>query len=395
MRAPPAWLATWLSAGLAVALCLGGSAVVSLAIDLPEPDEFNVVRWELEHLPNKWLYLTGRLFGRDVSSEEGDERLVRYLDLTRRIGDLAAADALGVDAIARLRAEREEIENDVEAVVEGRITAVLEDAGLDSSLPLFPGVRWVFPPVDVEFGQPPAVLAVSRRDRIELVARRPLRPGYSREDAIAREQALEADGDVSALVLGIGGAATYPSIVAPQDTYQELIDTVAHEWVHHYLFFKPLGRRILDSEELRTLNETVANIAARDLAQLVMARYPLPESAGHLQAPAPATIDVGAALRTLRLQVDALLAHGRIEEAEELMEQARLGLAEQGVFFRRINQAYFAFQNVYADQPASTDVLGDQLLRLRERSGSVGGFLRAAGELTSAKDLPELLAGEP
>jgi len=393
MRAPPPWHA-WAYAGLVVAVCLGGSAAISAAVDLPKPDEFNVVRWELQHVPNKWLYLTGRLLGRELSRSEEDERLARYLEITRSIGELSGDDTPDRAAIGRLRSQREEIENDVESIIEGRLTAVLREAGLDSSLPLFPDARWVFPPVDVEFDQPPAVLAVSRRDRIELVYRRPLRPGFSRDDAVARERAVEEDGELSALVLSIGGAATYPSIVAPEDTYDGLVDTVAHEWVHHYLFFKPLGRRVLESEELRTLNETVANLAAADLAGLVVNRYPLPEGAAAARAPSSPAVDVGAALRALRLEVDALLARGRIGEAEALMEQTRLELAGQGVFFRRINQAYFAFANVYADQPASTDPLGEQLRELREASGSVGGFLRAAGQLTSAEDLRALLARE-
>lgn len=392
MRAPPPWH-TWTYAGLVVALCLGGSAAISVAVDLPKHDEFNVVRWELQHVPNKWLYLTGRLLGRELSRSEEDERLARYLEITGSIGELSGDDTPDRAAIGRLRSQREEIENDVESIIEGRLTAVLQEAGLDSSLPLFPDARWVFPPVDVEFDQPPAVLAVSRRDRIELVHRQPLRPGFSRDDAVARERAVEEDGALSALVLSIGGAATYPSIVAPQDTYAGLVDTVAHEWVHHYLFFKPLGRRVLESEELRTLNETVANLAAAGLAALVVERYPLPEAAA-ARAPSSPAVDVGAALRALRLAVDTLLARGRIEEAEALMEQTRLELAGQGVFFRRINQAYFAFANVYADRPASTDPLGEQLRELREASGSVGGFLRAAGQLRSAADLRALLARE-
>lgn len=391
MRVPPHWYA-WAHAGLAVAVCLAAAAGISFAVDIPKPDEFNVVRWELEHVPNKWLYLAGRLFRGDLSRHEQDERLARYLNLTQRIADLNRSDTPDAAAIARLRARRDEIENDVEAILEGRLTAVLEDAGLASSLPLFPDARWVFPPVDVEFGQPPAELAVSRRDRVKIVYRQPLRPGYTRDDAVVLEHRIEANGDLSALVLGIAGAATYPSIVAPVSTYDGLVDIVAHEWVHHYLAFKPLGRRILQNEELRTLNETVANLAAADLARLVVARFPLAEPAVASPAPTPA-VDTDAVLRALRLQVDALLADGRIPDAEALMERTRQELANQGVFIRRINQAYFAFVNSYADEPTSTDPLGQELQELHQTSASVGAFLRAAGRLTSAADLRVLLAG--
>ena len=207
---------------------------------------------------------------------------------------------------------------------------------------------------------------------------------------IAKEQAVERDGELSALVEQIAGAATYPSVVAPDGDYLDLVETIAHEWVHQYLYFKPLGVRVVESEELRTLNETVANIAGRDLAMLVVARFPLP--AGAAATPGPgSSIDVGAVLRQLRLDVGELLGQGDIDEAERLMEQRRRELAAQGVVYRRINQAFFAFRSVYADDPASIDPIGEQVQTLREREGSVGAFLRAAEGLTSAEELDELL----
>ncbi len=389
----------WLPSALTLALCLAAAWAISLAAPIPARDEFNVVRWELRHLPNKWLYLSGRFLRGGLSPSEEDERLGRYLVLTARIRRLEADVATDVpgqrDELESLLHERHSLQNDAEAVLEGRLTAVLEDAGLDSSLPLFPDARWVFPPVDVELEEPPSELAVSRRDRIELVDQRPLRPGLSLDDAVALERAAERGGDRSALVLGVSGVATYPSIVAPEADYQGLVEAVAHEWVHQYLAFKPLGRRILSSEQLRTLNETVADLAGHDLALLVVQRYPLPSGAAAqlatLAPPEPA-VDVGAVLRRLRLDIEALLSRGRVGEAEALMEQRRRELADQGVVFRRINQAFFAFHGSYADDPASIDPLGAKVEALRRRAGSVGAFLRAAAGLTSPADLDELLA---
>jgi hypothetical protein len=74
------------------------------------------------------------------------------------------------------------------------------------------------------------------------------------------------------------------------------------------------------------------------------------------------------------------------------MEQRRQKLAEQGVVFRRINQAFFASRSVYAADPASIDPLGENLQALRARTGSVGAFLRAASRLTSGADLDRLLS---
>jgi hypothetical protein len=123
--------------------------------------------------------------------------------------------------------------------------------------------------------------------------------------------------------------------------------------------------------------------------------YPLPPTvAGALTAlepPAP-QVDAGAALRTLRGEVDSLLAQGRVDQAEALMDQRRQELAQQGVYVRKINQAFFAFENIYATRPGSTDPIGPKVETLRERTDTLGAFLRAASRLTSEADLDRLLA---
>ena len=391
----------WLILALTLLVCLAGAGAISLAAPLPADDEFYIVGWELRHVPGKWLYLTERFFGGRLSPAEEEERLGRFLKLTAQIGDLerslASDDAQQIDELALLRRERDALENDVEAIIEGRVTAVLEDAGLASSFPLFPDLRWVFPPVDFEFDQPLRVLTVSPRDRIERGERRALRLGLTLEEAIELEAMEERDGERSALAEPVAGAATYPSIVAPRADYGRLVEIVAHEWVHQFLFFKPLGIRYFLSVELTTLNETVADLAGRELAALVLRAYPLPpDLAAQLEAlrPPASTVDGGAVLRQLRLDVEALLGRGEVEAAEALMEQRRVELAEQGVVYRRINQAFFAARAVYADSPASIDPIGPKLAALREQSGSVGAFLRAAAGLTSAAGLDRLLAGE-
>src|SRR4030065_486634 len=64
------------------------------------------------------------------------------------------------------RREQQRLENKVEDILEARLTRVLEDEGLTTSLPLFSSVRFVFPPVDFEFDQPPTVLAIPPRDEV-------------------------------------------------------------------------------------------------------------------------------------------------------------------------------------------------------------------------------------
>lgn len=385
-----------LAAGL-VAVCLLVSWVTSLAVHLPSADDFNVVRWELLHVPNKWLYLGGRMFHGRLSHSEEDVRLGRFLALSARI-DLLNTDRAqpgAAEQIDQLRRERSGLTADVAAIIEGRITAVLEDEGLTSSLPLFPDARWVFPPVDTELTAPPHELAISPRDRIALVDERPLSPTLSAAQVDAIERREERDGARSALVEPLAGVATYPSMVAPSGDYRTLVEFAAHEWTHQYLYFKPLGSRIFSNIELRTLNETVATISGQEIAAEVLAKYPLPaDTQAGLAAlqPPPPRVDVNAALRALRKDVDALLAEGNVTDAEALMEQRRQELASQGVYFRRINQAFFAFQNIYATNAGSTNPIGPKMQTLLAREKSIGPFLRATAQLTSAADLDRLLA---
>lgn len=379
----------------------GVALAIAIAIPLPGDDEFNVVHWELRHLPAKWTQIATGLFGDGLTDAEAEARLERYFQLGAQIRAAERSLNLNVpaqlDELAELRAEWNGLESDIERIMEGRVTAILEDAGLESSIPLFPGLRWVFPPVDFEVDEPLRVMTVSPRDQIVRLDRRSLRQGLTVEEVARLEAIEEADGTRSALAETVGGAATYPSIIAPQVQYERLAEIIAHEWVHQYLFFKPLGSRYFESQALTTFNETVANIAGRELAALLVERFPPPPSlVPTLDSESePPPVDAGAVLRSLRLDVEELLALGEIEEAEGLMEVVRLELEEQGVFIRRINQAYFAARAVYADSPASIDPIGPKVQELRKQSESVGQFLRRAAELTSIDDLDLLVLRSP
>ncbi len=379
-----------------VALTFGATSSISFILSLASGDDFDVVEWELRNIPGKWLYLGGRVLHGKLSVQEEDARVASFLNLTARIERLSAAGVTGDTAAGErhdLEEQRDAIENDVEAIIEGRISEVLQEVGLESSLPLFPVARWVFPPVDIEFDKPPNELAISSRDRIELIDQRPLRADLSLEEIVAIEANEEREGARSALVEPLAGVATYPSLIEPDWDYRRLVEIAAHEWVHQYLFFHPLGRNFYSSLELRTLNETVASVAANELSLLVVLLNPLHPPYDQLvvrsRQPGP---DAGAALRQLRVDVDALLAFGQISAAEVLMEQRRRELADQGVSYRRINQAFFAFRNVYANEAVSTDPIGLKIAALRVRVGTVGEFLREAARFVSEEDLDRALA---
>ncbi|HEY5639788.1 MAG TPA: hypothetical protein VIW01_07025 [Dehalococcoidia bacterium] len=362
---------------------------------------FNLITWELEHFPQKWLYKIGSIFRDEDGSD--DDALRRYFELGDEIGRLAV-EAPGSDELSRAEDERGGLEARVEDIIEGRVTSVLEEQGLALEPPLFSDLGLIFPPVDFELDPPPRVLAVSPRDRIELEDSYLLAPGLSRETALDIEGEVEADDPgVSALVVTSGGVATYPSVINEGRSYERIVDTAFHEWLHQYLIFFPLGRSYFEGGEARTLNESVANIAGSELARLYFEKYgplePAPPSAtpgpslppGPTPVPTAEPFDFTAQMRALRLDVEELLADGRIEEAEALMETKRDEFEARGHYIRRLNQAYFAFYGFYADTPASIDPIGPKLATLLDRAGSPGEFVRRASGITTQAELDKLL----
>jgi hypothetical protein len=363
------------------------------------PFDYDLVGWEWRHLANRWLYKIGHLFDDGPSVEEQNDMVRRYFALANEVTSLERDRAAGrltdEAALDEKRREQQDLENKVENILEGRLTHILEDEGLTTSLPLFSSVRFVFPPVDFEFDRPPTVLAISPRDRIHLDKEILLRSGLSAEEISSLEEKTAATG-VSSLVVDIEAIAFYPSAIPPDITYEAALNSIAHEWLHQYFFFHPLGSSYFESNETRTLNETAANIGGRELGQLLQERFPLDETASPTSTPSPSPptpkIDFREVMHDLRMQVDALLSEGMIDGAEALMEDVRKFLAENGYYVRKINQAYFAFNGLYADTPASSDPIGPKMTELRQLSPSLGDFLRAVSGITSEKELDDLLA---
>jgi hypothetical protein len=96
-----------------------------------------------------------------------------------------------------------------------------------------------------------------------------------------------------------------------------------------------------------------------------------------------------------RVQVDELLAQGKIEEAEAYMEQRRQVFWENGYrHLRKLNQAYFAFHGAYASQPGGAagakDVVGEAVRQLRAQSASLAQFLERISWVTSFEQLQAL-----
>jgi hypothetical protein len=389
----------WLSL-TAAAFAAAAFAAVRLE-PLPGPNEYNIPAWVARNFLDKWLYKTGELF-RGRPSPEEQERYVRdffllsreVFALEERLSDAMArggTDPALAAELRRVRDRRDRLENRVESIIEGRITAVAESEGLALRLAVLPDIVW--PPVNMEFTTSPRTLAVSPRDRIALQGTTLLREDLTLEEVERLERRrLEEDG-LSALAFPTSGVGAYPTIISFTGDYRSAVETAAHEWVHNHLYFFPLGVRYFESSDLRTLNESVADLAGREIAEAVMARWPVESLPPPERRPAP-TVDVRAELRALRAEAESLLAEGRIEEAEALMEERRQHLAANGYFLRRINQAYFAFTNLYAGRagsPAAVNPIGPKVDDLRRRTASLGEFLTLVRGFTSVADLDRAL----
>src|SRR6266542_7101105 len=110
------------------------------------------------------------------------------------------------------------------------------------------------------------------------------------------------------------------------------------------------------------MNETTASITGNEIGKLVIERfYPelmsasLPERSRRASLvsapfdhPEPGDFlrprfDFRAEMHETRVETDALLAEGKIQEAEAYMEARRNVFLKQGYLLRKLNQAYFAF----------------------------------------------------
>jgi len=261
------------------------------------------------------------------------------------------------------------------------------------------------PPVQYHITSMPYALIISPRDNIRQVADISLLPDLTLDQIVDLEKRVEEKLNVSALVVEIGGVGVYPTMVMETTNLNWLSETVAHEWIHNFLTLRPLGMLYDQTPELRIINETTASIAGKELGAGVIENfYPelvsppiikpgneeiLPELPSE-----PPTFDFRAEMRETRVTADALLAEGKITQAETYMEERRQIFVQNGYRIRRLNQAYFAFHGAYADQPggaAGTDPVGEAVRLLRTRSDSLAAFLNRIAWVTSFERLQQML----
>lgn len=371
---------------------------------------FSIFRWEASNLPAKWLNIAyGAARGRSLDRAQRLEVVDEYMESTRlarrqeRRLEVAEATLGGASAggggrerveaareyLGQLAASRDGLRPLAEEIIEAEMDSVLTDAGLASRFGL------LFPPVDLRFEEPPTVLNLSRRDHVEVVEQVLLAPDLPvlERDRIERE--ILEEHDLSGLVDNISGLSTYPTIVSDQSTLRSVLRTAVHEWLHAYLFFRPLGWNWWVSPEMFSLNETVAELAGNELGDAVFVRMggDLTISASRYLPRHERDTFFTREMRETRRTVDEMLAEGRVEEAEEYMKRRWWRLRLGGYGLRKLNQAYLAFRGRYAEGPSSVSPIGPQVRALRAAHPDVASFIKTVEGVSSYREFLDLLNG--
>ena len=375
--------------------------------------EFDYVSWMFNAI---WIKIQQGATGTPgyISREDGTIAVTDYLFLTRQVNqsedafNRIYADASIKDKVAatvHLRAQIADLTKKqtalapiAEAVLQGQVSEVAASFGLTTLGQPIPSILFHSTPV-------PEALVISPRDHIEQIANISLSPVLTLDQQIALEDRVSKGLNVSALAVPIGGVGIYPTMVMQTTDLSWLTTTIAHEWTHNYLEQRPLGLLYDETPELRTMNETTAEISGGEIGAEVMRRY-YPELVNNAALPdlnwlsfnpfdsTPASssspFDFNHEMHTTRVTVDALLAAGKIDEAESYMERRRQLFVQNGYTIRKLNQAYFAFYGAYADVPggaAGEDPVGPAVRTLRAHSKSLADFINQIAWMTSFDEL--------
>lgn len=399
---------------------MGGSTIIhadrrSQVRLLTRDIEFDFVSWTINALGVK---LSQSALGAGNYMTEGNRHalVVEYLELVSEINqaeyelrlvysdpniqDPEAASAGLRIALEELYEGRAELAPFAETVLQDQLGVIVSDLGLTvGGQPI--------PPVFYHTTSMPWALIVSPRDEIRQEFSINLLPELTVDEHSRLEDQVDQALDRSSLVVGIGGVGTYPTMVNHTTSLNWLTEVVAHEWTHNFLTLRPLGINYMTSPELRTMNETAASIAGKEMGLALLERFypefvppppppvePSQETGEESLQPEVPVFDFQTEMRITRENVDAMLADGKVEEAEAYMEKRREFFWQNGYQIRKLNQAYFAFYGAYADVPggaAGEDPVGEAVRALRENSPSLAAFLNRISWMSSFNQLQQAI----
>jgi hypothetical protein len=368
--------------------------------------EFNYLSWTLQAMGTKISHSALRT-SQYLPVDFQKQLVLEYLELVREVQQFEAQlNAIYTDpsienpeiASAEVRRDLDELQIQrsrlaplAEAIIQNQTAVIVAELGLALGGQPIPPILYHSTPL-------PTSLVVSPREAIRVDASVSLVPDMSVDQRAELEDQVDRDLDVSSLVVNIGGIGLYPTMVMQTSDLNFLAEVVAHEWIHNFFFLRPLGIYYLTSPEARTMNETAATIAGKEIGTLVMERYypellPPPPPDQPDEPPPPPVFDFRAEMHLTRITVDGLLAQGKVEEAEAYMEERRVFFWEHGYrHIRKLNQAYFAFYGAYADQPqgpAGEDPVGEAVRQLRANTPTLSDFLYRIAWITTFDQLQQ------
>jgi len=383
--------------------------------------EFDFIGWTLDTLRLK-LFETAVGASNYLPESERHQVVVEYLALIQQIlnkeGDLEQiyADPNVADpraASAQLRQElatvyhrRDQIGPVAESILQEQIGIIVSEKGLSVGGQPVPPILYHSTPL-------PLILVVSPRNKIRLDYSIALDPALTLDKQVELENQVDHALNLSSLVEPIGGLGLYPTMVVQSSDLDWLSEVVSHEWIHNYLTLRPLGLSYMNDPELRVMNETTASIAGKEIGRAVLERfYPElvpppppppspPQSGGTTKPAAPPAFDFRKEMQITRRTVDQFLAEGKIDEAEQYMNARRMVFWDAGYhFLRKLNQAYFAFNGAYADEPGGAagvteDPVGTAVRALRAQSSSLADFLNRIAWMTSFVQLKQAVGSTP
>lgn len=373
---------------------------------IARPYRFHIAQWEASTV---FKAAKQAICERDRAGSIEVEKVNDYFDTVARIkilkseieaikagsktGELASFEA----ELTELQQKRESLVVAAEKVITRQMKDILSQQAIYNPLDKYVRLKVNFPPLNFKLEKPPHLLIISPRKKIESMREIVLQ----QEMTNAEMEQIEGEVDklgVSSIVVELGGfGGTYPTFVTNEASLRFTVDAAAEEWLHQYLFFRPLGFRyamdvlgVKRNYEIATMNETVASMAGKEIGDRVVESY-YPALSADKKKDKKSGFDFDNEMREIRRAVDEYLAQGEVERAEEFMEEKRQYLASKGYHIRKLNQAYFAFYGAYADRPTSISPIGSEMERLRGQSASLKDFLMTVSSMTSREDLLESL----
>ncbi len=289
---------------------------------------FSIAQWEFENFGDKWFHALR--YAVPFLKPSRDERIAildEYLQTVRaankeerriegaaqlrsfRAGGASAKVApVSDEYLNELLARERGLRPEAEEAVEAEIASVFDEIGLGSRF----GVVW--PPVDVRFGDLPALLVISPRGEMNMVGAVFLDPEIEPFERDEIERRVYDEVDYAAYVDDIAGLATFPNMVSDRHTTRTVIRTAAHEWLHSYWFFHPFGRNYFASPEMTTINETAATLAGNEVGDMAFERMggDLSENARRYEAESKVNPDFTAFMRETRIEAERLLGEGKV-----------------------------------------------------------------------------------